>query len=222
MEFDEAVSAAPRVTHQVGAALAAAQGGQVLVVSRGEHCLLTVVASGASAHSVAVLVRHGSGLIFAAVAHERLGELGVPRMSTLGAGESHFYVAIDASAGITTGISATDRARTLQLLADPAAEASWFTRPGHVVPIGVDLNSVGVSDDASAAMAVAVLCRAPVPSSGFCALVSQANPCELADALEGREIATALGLPFVAASDLLTALYADSGALDAAMSAQSR
>lgn len=221
MDFDEAVSAAPRVTHQVAAALTAAARGQVLVLSRGEHCLLSVVASGASAHSVATLVRYGSGLIFAAVTGQRLGELGVPRMSTSGAPESRFHVAIDAAAGITTGISARDRARTLQLVADPAAQPSWFNRPGHVVPIGVDLNSAGVRDDASAAMAVAVLCRSPVPSAGFCALVSQTNPHGLANALEGREIAAALGLPFLSESDLLTALYADSGTLDSAMSAQS-
>ena len=46
-----------------------------------------------------------------------------------------FTVTVDAKAGISTGISAADRARTIALLADPATEPGDLVRPGHVLPL---------------------------------------------------------------------------------------
>lgn len=46
-----------------------------------------------------------------------------------------YTITVDASEGVTTGISAADRALTCRLLADPRAEKGWFRRPGHVVPL---------------------------------------------------------------------------------------
>lgn len=211
MYFDEAVSAAPRVNPSVGAVLAAASRGEPVVIGRRQQCLLTVLASQASAHSVASLVRHGTGLLFAATSAQRLEGLDIPRMVASRPDAPDLHVAIDAAEDISTGISAQDRAVTLRRLADPAARSSWFIRPGHVLAVGVDMNAGVIVDDASSAFAVALLSGEEVPAAGYCAMTSQADACELAGPVEGREVAAALGLSFVAESDLVTALYAGRG-----------
>ena len=80
---------------------------------------------------------HGRGLICAPLAPDRTEELDLPQMTRRNH-EGHrtaFTVSVDAATDITTGISAADRARTINLLADPAAHATAFVRPGHVFPL---------------------------------------------------------------------------------------
>ena len=80
---------------------------------------------------------HGRGLICAPLAAGRTEELDLPQMTRRNH-EGHktaFTVSVDAASGITTGISAADRARTIRLLADPGAHADAFVRPGHVFPL---------------------------------------------------------------------------------------
>jgi 3,4-dihydroxy 2-butanone 4-phosphate synthase/GTP cyclohydrolase II len=213
VHFDEAVSAAPRVNPSVMAVLAAASRGEPVVIGRPQSCLLMVAASCASAHSVASLVRYGTGLLFAVAAVQRLDRLGIPRMAASGPDAPRLRIAIDAADGVTTGISAQDRALTLRRLADPDARSSWFTRPGHVLTVGVEVSAGVIADDASAALAVALLSGDKVPVAGYCALTSQVDPGALANPTEGLEVAAVLGWPFVAESDLVTALYANPVAL---------
>jgi 3,4-dihydroxy 2-butanone 4-phosphate synthase/GTP cyclohydrolase II len=82
-------------------------------------------------------IRHSSGLIHAAMPGALLDALRVPDQPVLGAENSGagFTVAVDAAAGIGTGISAKDRARTVRVLADPRTAAADLIRPGHVLPI---------------------------------------------------------------------------------------
>ena len=80
---------------------------------------------------------HGRGLICAPMAASRTEELDLPQMTRRNH-EGHktaFTVSVDAAHGISTGISAADRARTIHLLADPAVHADAFVRPGHVFPL---------------------------------------------------------------------------------------
>ena len=80
---------------------------------------------------------HGRGLICAPLAAERTEEIDLPQMTRRNT-EGHktaFTVSVDAAHGITTGISAADRARTFRLLADSSARADAFVRPGHVFPL---------------------------------------------------------------------------------------
>jgi 3,4-dihydroxy 2-butanone 4-phosphate synthase/GTP cyclohydrolase II len=80
---------------------------------------------------------HGRGLICAPLSTARTEDLDLPQMTRRNH-EGHktaFTVSVDAAHGISTGISAADRARTLHLLADPASHANAFVRPGHVFPL---------------------------------------------------------------------------------------
>ena len=80
---------------------------------------------------------HARGLICAPITAERTEELDLPQMTRRNR-EGHktaFTVSVDAAEGITTGISAADRALTIRLLADPSARPDAFVRPGHVFPL---------------------------------------------------------------------------------------
>jgi len=81
--------------------------------------------------------KHGRGLVCVPTTADRLAELQIPMMvqentSRLG---TAFAVSVDALEGTTTGISATDRAITIRKMADPAAHAQDFGRPGHILPL---------------------------------------------------------------------------------------
>jgi 3,4-dihydroxy 2-butanone 4-phosphate synthase/GTP cyclohydrolase II len=83
------------------------------------------------------MASHGRGLICAPITAERVEALDLPLMSRRNR-EAHrtaFTVSVDAAQGISTGISAADRALTVSLLADPAAGPRAFVQPGHIFPL---------------------------------------------------------------------------------------
>ena len=87
--------------------------------------------------AVNFMARFGRGLICVPTTSERLQQLGVERMvlQNRESFKTDFQVSVDAAAGITTGISAADRARTIAVLADPTATPSDLVQPGHVFPL---------------------------------------------------------------------------------------
>ncbi len=83
------------------------------------------------------MAKHGRGLICVAMTSERLDELDLHPMvaeNTAPLG-TNFTVSVDAKEGITTGISAMDRALTVKVLIDPKTKPSDLARPGHVFPL---------------------------------------------------------------------------------------
>lgn len=96
-----------------------------------------MAAETATAEWIAWMVRHTSGFLCAPMSSEIADRLALPPMTTLNQDPRNtaYAVTVDAASGITTGISAMDRARTLRVLADPGSSAQDLIRPGHVVPI---------------------------------------------------------------------------------------
>ena len=88
--------------------------------------------------TVNFMATHGKGLICAALTDERCAELDLPMMVTSNT-SSHttaFTVSVDLLGhGTTTGISASDRAKTLRALVDPATRPDDLARPGHIFPL---------------------------------------------------------------------------------------
>jgi 3,4-dihydroxy 2-butanone 4-phosphate synthase / GTP cyclohydrolase II len=83
------------------------------------------------------MATHARGMICTPITAERTEELDLPQMTRRNR-EGHktaFTVTVDAAEGITTGISAADRALTIRLLADASAGPESFVRPGHVFPL---------------------------------------------------------------------------------------
>lgn len=82
-------------------------------------------------------IRHTSGYLCAPMTNARADLLGLPLMVTRNADplRTAYTITVDAASGVTTGISAADRARTLSVLAGPASTDEDLIRPGHVVPL---------------------------------------------------------------------------------------
>lgn len=125
----------------VEAAIAAIARGEFVVVvddtNRENEGDLIIAADAITPAQMAFLVRHSSGLVCVALPGERLDELELPMMVKVNT-ESHqtaFTVSVDYLHGTSTGISATDRALTLNALADPDSQPDDFARPGHIFPL---------------------------------------------------------------------------------------
>jgi 3,4-dihydroxy-2-butanone 4-phosphate synthase len=98
---------------------------------------LIIAAEKVSAEQMAFMVRHSSGIVCISMTAERLRQLKLPLMVERNT-ESHrtaFTVSVDYLHGTTTGVSAADRALTLNALADPNNHAKDFARPGHIFPL---------------------------------------------------------------------------------------
>ncbi|MGH7942809.1 MAG: bifunctional 3,4-dihydroxy-2-butanone-4-phosphate synthase/GTP cyclohydrolase II [Limisphaerales bacterium] len=87
--------------------------------------------------AVNFMARHGRGLICVPTNSERLQQLGIERMvrQNRESFRTDFQVSVDAARGITTGISAADRAATIRMMADPTAVPEDLVQPGHVFPL---------------------------------------------------------------------------------------
>lgn len=98
---------------------------------------LIMAAEHVTPEHVNFMARFGRGLICVPTTSERLQQLGIERMVTQNreSFKTDFQVSVDAARGITTGISAADRARTIAVMADPTATPSDLVQPGHVFPL---------------------------------------------------------------------------------------
>jgi 3,4-dihydroxy 2-butanone 4-phosphate synthase / GTP cyclohydrolase II len=98
---------------------------------------LIIPAEHATPEAVNFMAKHGRGLICVPTTADRLQQLGVERMvlQNRETFRTDFQVSVDAAEGITTGISAADRARTIQVIADPTAVPADLVQPGHVFPL---------------------------------------------------------------------------------------
>ncbi|HUO46075.1 MAG TPA: 3,4-dihydroxy-2-butanone-4-phosphate synthase, partial [Acidimicrobiia bacterium] len=98
---------------------------------------LILAADQATPDKVGFMIRHSSGILTVPMLGERLDDLDLPMMvrHNTDARRTAFTVAVDARQGTTTGISASDRTRTIEVLIDPATMPEDLARPGHVYPL---------------------------------------------------------------------------------------
>jgi 3,4-dihydroxy 2-butanone 4-phosphate synthase/GTP cyclohydrolase II len=122
-------------------ALAAVRAGKMIVVvddeNRENEGDLTMAASKVTAQHINFMAREGRGLICLSMTSERLDELDIPLMVSANSSRSEtaFCVSIEAKGRTSTGISASDRAATIQAAIDPATKPSDLLRPGHMFPL---------------------------------------------------------------------------------------
>ena len=98
---------------------------------------LTMAAEFATPEAINFMAKEARGLICLALTPERCDELGLDLMAAKNETplQTAFTVAIEAREGVTTGISAADRARTIQVAVDPGASPRDLVQPGHVFPL---------------------------------------------------------------------------------------
>lgn len=128
------------VVSRVESAVSALQRGEVIVIAGEEPHGFGVMATAAekvAQEQVAFMVRWGSGIISVPLSAERLTELELPMMVSHDPDHQRlaFTISVDARAGVTTGISADDRWRTIKALIDPGTSPDDLARPGHVYPM---------------------------------------------------------------------------------------
>jgi len=116
------------------------QGRMVIVVDdadRENEGDLIMAAQFVTAEAVNFMAKHGRGLICVPTTSERLQQLGIERMvrQNRETFKTDFQISVDAARGITTGISAADRAETIRLMAEPTAIPEDLVQPGHVFPL---------------------------------------------------------------------------------------
>jgi len=98
---------------------------------------LAMAAEKVTPEAINFMAKHARGLICVPVVGERLDELGLPMMVNENTSRfsTAFTVSIDAKYGVATGISAADRARTVQVIVDPASKPDDLVQPGHMFPL---------------------------------------------------------------------------------------
>jgi 3,4-dihydroxy 2-butanone 4-phosphate synthase/GTP cyclohydrolase II len=129
-------------------------------------------ASFATKELVNLAITHAKGLLCVALDHKIADKLGFYTAPRFPGGISHtnFTLTVDAKENITSGISALDRAHTIQLMANPKAQSSDFITPGHVFPLRA--MDGGLSSRAGHTEALYELCA-------LCQLPSAAAMCEI-------------------------------------------
>jgi 3,4-dihydroxy 2-butanone 4-phosphate synthase/GTP cyclohydrolase II len=164
---------------------------------------LIFAAEKATPELVAFTMTHCRGLLCVplegdALDHLELGQMAAQNTERM---QTAFTVSVDAREGITTGISAADRARTIQLLADPATTAYDLVRPGHVFPLrakpGGVLRRPGHTEAAVDLARLAGL----RPAGVICEIVQEDGT--MARLPELRTFAAAHGLTLVSIADLI-------------------
>ena len=137
---------------------------------------LTLPAQFITADAINFMATHARGLICMPMAADRVDRLGIPMM--VGRNDDHFgtpfTVSVEARAGISTGISAADRARTVQVLIDPKTGPADIAMPGHMFPLRA--RDGGVLVRAGQTEAVVDLCKlAGLYPAGLCCEMMKAD-----------------------------------------------
>jgi 3,4-dihydroxy 2-butanone 4-phosphate synthase/GTP cyclohydrolase II len=192
---------------RVEAALQALRQGEFVVVADDEEREnegdLIMAAESLSSEKLAFMLRHTSGVVCVALTARRANELDLPLMVTENS-EPHrtqFTVSVDLASGITTGISAADRSRTIRALGSASSRAENFLRPGHVFPLRA--RPLGVLERRGHTEAAVDLARLAgfEPAGVLCELMAEDGSMLRGAALV--EFAERYRLPFMHIGDLV-------------------
>jgi len=188
-------------------AVAAIRAGKMIVVvddeNRENEGDLTMAASKVTPEAVNFMVKRGRGLVCLAMTPEQLDRLEIPLevSNNSSRGETAMCVSIDAKAGTTTGISASDRARTIKAAIDAKTEPADLARPGHVFPLRARKGGVmvraGHTEAAVDLSRIAGLAEAGV----ICEIMNEDG--SMARVPELTRFAKRHGLPMITIADLI-------------------
>jgi 3,4-dihydroxy 2-butanone 4-phosphate synthase/GTP cyclohydrolase II len=166
---------------------------------------LIFAAEKATAELMAFMVRHTSGYVCIALTEHDCDRLDLPPMHHTNQDKrgTAYAVTVDAAEGISTGISATDRARTTRLLAASDSTPASFRRPGHVVPLrareGGVLRRTGHTEAAVDLARMAGL----RPAGALCEVVSQTDVGGMARLAELEEFVAEHDLALISIAQLV-------------------
>jgi 3,4-dihydroxy 2-butanone 4-phosphate synthase / GTP cyclohydrolase II len=166
---------------------------------------LVFAAEKATPELMAFTIKHTSGYVCVPMTSADLDRLELPLMVTTNQERMRtaYTVTVDAREGVTTGISAADRAHTVRVLADPATTPYDLTRPGHVNPLRA--LEGGVLRRAGHTEAAVDLCRMAglAPVGVICEIVSEQDDHGMARLDELKEFAAQHDLAIISIADLI-------------------
>ena len=189
-------------------AVAAIQAGRLVIIvddeDRENEGDLAVAAEMATPEVVNFMAKHGRGMICAPMMAERLEALRIPMMvhdNTARLGTA-FTVTVDALEGTTTGISAHDRAKTIEVLIDPNAEPEDLARPGHVFPLRYMNGGTLVRAGQTEASVDLTVLAGSYPAAVICEVM--ADDGTMARLPELERLSDAHSIPIVSVADIIS------------------
>ena len=194
-------------TATVEQALKAVKAGQLIIIvddeDRENEGDLMVAAEKATPEIVNFMTKHGRGLICLPLTKEKLKELHLPLMvrDNTAPYQTAFTVSIDARESVTTGISAHDRAKTIQVAIHPNTQPSDLTRPGHIFPL--EARGGGVLERAGQTEASVDIARMAglKPAGVICEIMSEDGTMARMPQLE--ELSRTHDIPILTIADLI-------------------
>ncbi len=149
------------------------------------------------------MAKYGRGLICVALESERLDALHIPAMvySNTSPFDTAFSVSVEAKKGVTTGISAEDRSRTVEMLVNPKASADDFVQPGHMFPIRARKGGVLVRSGHSEAVVDLARLAKLTPAGVMCEIMNDDGT--MARLPDLKKFAKKHTLPILSIADLI-------------------
>jgi|GEM_PF-42930 len=206
MEF-EISSSQKAMTNNLANAIKALRDGKVILLldahDRENEGDLVVAAERITEETMNFLIKKGSGVVCLALPKARLDELGLPLMISDNTNffQTAFTVSIEAKLGVTTGVSAKDRAHTIQTAMKDFAHRDDLARPGHVFPLAARKNGIfdrmGHTEGAVDLMRMAGL----KPGAVLCELMNEDGSMTVGE--KRVEFAQRFGIPIVTIEEVL-------------------
>src|SRR5437016_9000010 len=164
---------------------------------------LTLAAEKVTPEAINFMAKYGRGLICLAMTEERLEHLRIGPMTAENTSQygTAFCEAIDAREGVTTGISAYDRARTIKVAIDPATRPADLARPGHVFPLRARQGGVLVRAGQTEGSVDLARLAGLIPAGVICEVMNDDGTMAREDDLE--KFAAAHGLHMLGVADVI-------------------
>lgn len=182
--------------------------GKMLIIvdspKRENEADLYIATDAATPRAITTMIKHGGGLICAAITEAQARRLHLPLMVPADENKEktgvNFTVSLNAARGISTGVSAHDRSRTIRVLTSPKSKPNDVVKPGHV--FGLIARPRGVLERQGHTEAAVDLARlaGKTPAGVLCEIVGRSG--RMAKRSEIENLAARLGIKIVAIDDL--------------------
>ena len=165
---------------------------------------LTIAAEKVTPEAINFMAQHARGLICLPITGKRLDELNIPLMvgNNTSRFSTAFTVSIEAKHGVSTGISAADRARTVSAIVDPATKPEDLVRPGHMFPLRAREGGVLVRAGHTEAIVDLAKLAGLYPAGVICEILNEDGTMARLPQLE--VLASKHGIKIVSVADLIT------------------
>jgi 3,4-dihydroxy 2-butanone 4-phosphate synthase/GTP cyclohydrolase II len=164
---------------------------------------LALAAEKVTTKAINFMAKHARGLVCLPIIGKRLNELGIPLM--VGENTSRFStafaVSVDAKHGVSTGISAADRAETVKVIVDPATRADDLARPGHIFPLRAREGGVLVRAGHTEAIVDLAKLAGLYPAGVICEIMSEDGSMARLPQLEA--MSDNFGIKIISVADLI-------------------